>query len=471
MKEKYVYICSGIVLIIASFFSVGYHQLDEHYQLLEFAGLKLNITPANDLPWEYHAQMRPAIQPAIAVLITDFFHHAGISNPFTIVFFMRLLSAALAFLGMYLIYQTYIKNITDYTLKKWFLFLSFFLWFMIYNNVRFSSENWSGTIFLIAFSLLNNKSLKPISYLYIGMLFGLSFIFRYQCGFLIGGLILWQIFFAKNKTNTVLLILGILLSTGIGVLIDRWFYETWTFTSWHYLDQNILQNKVSEFGTDPWWYYAQDVFLQAAPPFSILYIASFLIVFIFMRKDILTWTVFPYLFIHCIIGHKELRFLFPIIGFVPIVIIKSIEIIQMKWNKKFVDYRACRIVVKLFLVVNSVFLITIAAKPANNIIPLFHTIYSEYNEPVKLYYVDELLYIHIHYYKRDNMEIVKLKSIDEIPHDHSAKQLFITNNEAILNEIKGTKTLKYAAYPAWIMRFNFNHWVERSRGYSLYELN
>ena len=90
MKAKYIYIFSSIVLVIAAYFSTGYHQIDEHIQILEFAGLKLNMTVANNVPWEYQYQMRAAIQPAIVVLIFDFFNIFGINNPFTITIFLRL---------------------------------------------------------------------------------------------------------------------------------------------------------------------------------------------------------------------------------------------------------------------------------------------------------------------------------------------------------------------------------------------
>ena len=288
IKKNYIYILSILALIITAFFSSGYYHFDEHFQILEFGGLKLNMAVAANLPWEYTYQMRPAIQPAIVVLVFKFFMVLGVSNPFTIAFVLRILSAAVAFTGMYLIYKTYCRSISDHTLKLWFSLLSFFLWFMIYENVRFSSENWSGSIFLIAFSLLNLKISGRRFYFYIGLLLGLSFLFRYQTGFLIGGFILWHLLIKKNISNTVFLILGVLILFGAGILIDRWFYGNWTLTTWNYFNQNILQNRVSDFGIRPWWYYIERIFVEGIPPFSLVYIASFVLFFIFMRKDLLT---------------------------------------------------------------------------------------------------------------------------------------------------------------------------------------
>jgi len=55
------------VYILTAFASQGYLQSDEHFQVLEFADYKLGVTPAADLPWEFQQQIRPALQPALAV--------------------------------------------------------------------------------------------------------------------------------------------------------------------------------------------------------------------------------------------------------------------------------------------------------------------------------------------------------------------------------------------------------------------
>lgn len=48
--EKWVFIASALALVLTSIFSLGYHQFDEHFQILEFAGLKLNLTTSANLP-------------------------------------------------------------------------------------------------------------------------------------------------------------------------------------------------------------------------------------------------------------------------------------------------------------------------------------------------------------------------------------------------------------------------------------
>jgi phosphatidylinositol glycan class B len=474
IKKNYIYILSILVLIITAFFSSGYYHFDEHFQILEFAGLKLNMTVAANLPWEYTYQMRPAIQPAIVVLVFKFFNVLGVNNPFRIAFVLRILSAAVSFTGMYLIYKAFCRSILDDTLKLWFMLLSFFLWFMIFNNVRFSSENWSGSIFLIGFSLIYIKQSEgKRHFFYVGMLLGLSFLFRYQTGFLIAGFILWHLLIKKEILNTLFLILGVMALFGAGVLIDRWFYGNWTLTTWNYFNQNILQNRVSDFGIRHWWYYFERVFVEGIPPFSLIYIASFVLFFIFKRKDLLTWTLLPFLLVHFIIGHKEIRFLFPVIGFLPVIIIKSVAIIQERWNGAFPEKRFVKKSAMLFWAVNLIFLIMIAFTPADGQISLYRKVYSDYESPAIMYYTKDNPYnrvLDINFYKRANLEIVQIDSIGKIDQNANSKQLFVTKDKNTINDLRTEKRLVYSTFPDWIRIFNFNNWMARTNCWYVYEL-
>ncbi|MEW5993122.1 MAG: hypothetical protein AB1744_01840 [Candidatus Zixiibacteriota bacterium] len=350
MTARTVYIVSAAVFLIAAVFSVGYQHFDEHFQIMEFAGLKLGMTEQGNLPWEYREQIRPAIQPAIAVLVHSAVSAVGINSPFTVATTLRILSAALSFLSVHLLYRAYHREIGDPVLRRWFLLLSFLLWFALYNNVRFSSENWSGTVFLIAFALF--PLMQPPQkgfYLLLGSLLGLSFLFRYQVGFMVAGFWLWMTFIRRERAlNLAIVTSGILLLLGAGVLIDRWFYGEWTLTTWNYFEHNILLGRAGKFGTTPWWEYLKLTFIKAVPPFSLVYILSLIVVFVFRPRDVLTWTILPFLLVHFIVGHKELRFLFPVIGFLPIFIVKALEVVQDGWGAAIRGNVVSRIFVKVF---------------------------------------------------------------------------------------------------------------------------
>ena len=107
MKAKYIYISSIIILIITAFFSTGYNHFDEHFQVIEFAGLKLGLTEKANLPWEYKCMMRPAVQPLIVYSVYKAASVAGITNPFMVGFLMRLLSAMFTFVSIHMLIRMY----------------------------------------------------------------------------------------------------------------------------------------------------------------------------------------------------------------------------------------------------------------------------------------------------------------------------------------------------------------------------
>ena len=62
-----------VVYSLLVFFSEGYYHFDEHFQVIEFAGLKFGINQASDLPWEYHSQLRSGLMPLIVFILAKGF--------------------------------------------------------------------------------------------------------------------------------------------------------------------------------------------------------------------------------------------------------------------------------------------------------------------------------------------------------------------------------------------------------------
>ena len=308
---------SILILLITAWFSSGYNQSDEHFQLYEFAGLKLGINQEHDLAWEYDKQMRPTLQVGMIVLAQRAFHFIGVNNPFLIAFFFRILSAIFSFGVTLFLFLLWEKKFHTEKLKWWFFLCSFFLWFLFYNGVRFNSEMWSGHSFVLALCLFWYwKTPSKVQYLELGLLVGLSFLFRYQAAFMIAGWGLWLIFIHKEKWNKLIFFtLGGLLMVGLGVFIDRWFYGEWTLSLWNYFEQNILLDKASYFGVDPWWHYFPALFIKGIPPFSLIYLFSICIYITKRPKSVITWISLLFIAIHLFIAHKELRFFLSFITF------------------------------------------------------------------------------------------------------------------------------------------------------------
>ena len=52
-----------LVVLVTAWRSETFFHPDEHFQVVEFASHLLGWTPADALPWEFAAQMRPWLQP------------------------------------------------------------------------------------------------------------------------------------------------------------------------------------------------------------------------------------------------------------------------------------------------------------------------------------------------------------------------------------------------------------------------
>ncbi len=479
MNSKKIYIIGALFLIVAAIFSSGYHQFDEHFQINEFAGLKLGLTEESNLPWEFHRQMRSAIQPAMVVLAHLLFGLFSIKDPFIISMLMRLLSAILSLYAIHLFYTAYKDKIIDLTLRKWFLLLSFFTWFALYNNVRFSAEHWGGAILLIAVALFQKKQNRTkINFLITGILCGLAFVFRFQAGFLVMGFWLWLLIIKKiGFQNMIIVTVGILFSIGSGILIDRWFYGEWTFTSlnylWTFVDFNVINDK-SGFGTSPWYGYFTAFSQRLIPPFSLVFILSPLLVLLFKPKNMLTWIIVPFLLIHCFIPHKEMRFFFPIVGFLPLLIVMAIEIIQKKWYRDLLNSRLTKNFISLFWIVNIGLLLVVSFRPADYQIPIYQKIYNSYEEPITLYYTNNNPYLRIldiYYYKRPNLEIIQIDSVDKIKFNDNGKSLFVTKTPKDIENLNYNNKVIYSTFPEWVRHFNFNNWLERTKLWYVYEIS
>lgn len=475
--EKNGSIVITIIYFLTVIFSVGYYHFDEHFQLIEFAGYKLGFNAADYLPWEFHDKMRAAIQPFIVYVVSKLFLFFNCYNPFHITFILRLLSAILAAYSTIVFTDTFKHQITNIKNRKAFIALSFLLWFAVFHKVRFSSENWSACIFVISLSLFFKPNIKSNSNLiFIGFLLGLSFMIKFQIGFCIFGFICWLFFVQKSKIKEIVFIItGLLLAVAVSFTIDYWFYSQVVFTPWNYLQQVLFAKYRGSFDSEPWWYFFSETFNRAIPPFSIFIIGSFFVLFLLNRKSVFSWVIFPFLFIHFFIGHKEIRFLFPIIPFIPFIIIYSHELLlmQFKQYQQLIQHKASIFLIQSFWFINFCLLLVIAFKPADSQILLYKAIYNQYDKPTILYYMDNNPYLRvldIHFYKRNNLVIKKIDNADEIKLQTDTASLFVFEKEAPIFRPSIIAHTIYTTYPYWVNYFNFNNWISRTHNYRVISL-
>ncbi len=471
-----MWICISVFLT-TSYFSTGYNQSDEHFQILEFAGLKLGFNKESDLAWEYHERMRPALQPSIAVLIHKASTLIGIDNPFTIAWILRLLSAFFSLTVSWFLYKVYAPNFKSaHQLWAFFLF-SFYLWFSFYNGVRFNSETWSAHTFALVIALFMYwKQPDYRQYFLLGLLAGVSFLFRYQVAAMIAGLGLWLFFIHGEQIKRILsFALGGFIMIGIGILIDHWFYGEWVISLWHYFEQNILLDKASSFGVDPWWHYFSLTFIKGIPPFGMIFILAILLFLWLKPKDLISWITIPFLGMHLIIAHKELRFLYVLLPFLPIAMSTVLQWWENRQTTALWSIRTYRLGWRIFWGQNALLTVFIMFWPIIMEMNIYKFIYNRYHAPIALYGINDNPYraaLDIKYYKRQNLYTSEVENLSTLPHSGRNKYLLAIDRryKYPLDSIPGEKKLIFSSYPEWINQFNYNDWLGRTNWWMIYEI-
>ena len=387
-----------VFYILASYYLVYCLHHDEHFQIMEFANYKRGLTPENRLAWEFKANLRPTLQPAIAFILLNALHFAGIKDPFIQAMFFRLMSSCLFIFCSFQIYKAFKPELQSVFFNKVFLILSLFLYVFPITGTRFSSENLSSCFFVLGFVLLYNKYLKeddenPGSSILFnaGLLFGISFLFRYQSAVLTFGLAAWLLVFRFRYIGKWLIMFtGFAVIFLIGILIDRWFYGKWVFSALNYLNFNLLEGKSANFGVAPWHFYITSVDYRKW--LKILNISIILIASLFLiikPKHVISWIVYPFVLLHFIIAHKETRFLYPVYIYLPSIMVFTFQFV---YNFNLKTRFPLIIFIYILMIINSFAFFAATFSVHDNTIEIFKFIRKLPFKPVKIYYSNPLFF-------------------------------------------------------------------------------
>ncbi len=479
-----VYFLGGLLIfLITACMSEGFYHPDEHFQLLEFCNYKLGNSPASDLPWEFHEQMRPTLQPVLAMGMIKTLQLLHINNPFTYALILRIVSALLAWFVVSKLCLYFLRDFTTESGKKVFLFLCYFLWFIPLISVRFSSENYAAITFLAALYLLlrdqehvsSKSSYIPMAL--AGLLLGFSFYFRFQMAFAILGLGLWLLFVRKLPVVKIAVLSAAgILAAGICTGIDSWFYGDFVITPYQYFFANIVEDRAAYFGVEPWWYYFNYIFFQAIPPISILLIGFFFWGAIKRPKNVLLWCLVPFVLAHFAVGHKELRFLFPVVFLFLYLVATGVDA-YIRTGKY---TGAARVIAILLLVVNTPVLVFKMLTPAQEAVSYYHFLYSyAQDKNVTLVCNKESIYniaeLHINFYESPRVQCLVLENdsaITEYLSNTHPSSLHVFHRTLAPDKIYPdyVRHPVYCLFPDWVLRIHLNNWQRRARIWTIEEL-
>ena len=487
ISEKNWFFFAFLIYSVVAWFSVGHYHDDEYYQILDFAAYKLGFEMQNTVMWEYKEGVRSGLQPFIAYVVAKGLTFIDVTSPFIWAFYLRLISLIISFISVFAFFQIIKRDIKTDRTQALVLFFLLFSWILVFLNVRFSSEGWATSLFILAYALyFFQESEKTKKYFFIGMLLGLAFLSRYQIGFFILGFGMWLLLQKSEKISSIwLIILGFIASLSIGILLDYWLYGKLTLSSWNYFEWHIIKGSIDNI-TEPWWFYIYYSMVQLIPPITLFVPLIIAVFWILFPRHPITWITIPFILFHHYFGHKEMRYLFPVIPFLPIMFAMSIEdlIKRFKYLNKNIFKYLCQSVIYISVFVNIILVLLTITLPASKEVALWQNCFSKNisSESVLLTYDPDgsgstTGELELDFYNVNNVPIISVSDEEEIftkKIEFPGKQLFYAarkKGRAPELASKGiSNQLICQGLPEWILKFNINNWTSRASIWQIWEI-
>ena len=380
ISNKNLIIVSLILHLLAAYFVTGWYHADEQSCILEYVNFKLGLS-SNPCFLNFNSdnyivsgvKFRSWIQPSVYYILANILNFFSINDPFTYTFVYRLFSSIIGFYSVHFFYKKTYLLFKHSFVKKFYFFLIYFFWFNFLFHTRTSAENFSTSFFLIALALiisnLSNNNIKL--FFSIGIIFGLSFVFRYNIGVAIFFVCLWYLIFNQlkllSKINLLFLLsVGLFLVFSIEQIINIWgFYNPSIFLNpdlniINFLFENLTALNFLKFGSQndfysngiwaisPLYHYFELILLEFFPPLSIIIIICILYFWIKNPKDIIVWATLPYFIIHSFIAYKELRYIFPVLALSPYFVAYTFD----NFNYLLKNIRLSKNIITIFFIFN-----------------------------------------------------------------------------------------------------------------------
>jgi len=487
---------SALLFFACAVFSVGQHNPDEYYQIVEFTSAKLGISDPAGLPWEYAEQMRSWLQPAIYVGVAQAAGYFGFDRPLTLLFLFRLTTAIFTWLALWTLVIAGRRWFGAEIERRRLYSIAAFLWLLPFLGARTSAEASSAAALCFGIALLEWRTRSrgwrsgfALAVL-AGAAFGLCFDFRYATGAMAAGAGAWYLFAAQERLSLIIgLGLGVLLALALGVLADWWGYGHVTFPAYAYVYQNFVLGRSRIFGTDPFFAYLYIPLLEsnAMAPVTFGLMAATLVTWLARPLSALTWASAPYVVLLCIAAHKEARFLFPLIPFLPFFVGFALSA-QPRYGTRlaaFFRWLASGFRLKLGYVLNFVGLLGLVAMPQSANYSLFQLIENETHAAngideavVVIHPPDRMPYgtgaAHMVFLEPKNLRWISNPSVADLAASRARGETFL----ALVNVpirfpevsawVEGNCAFEWSTYPRWLQPFNYFGWQQRSPWWMLY---
>jgi phosphatidylinositol glycan class B len=416
---------------IAAWRNAGFFGADEHYLIIEFAQHKLGRQALSGLAWEFAARVRPALQPLIAAGAIAAWHRVGVASPFVIATSLRILSSVLGLWAALALCARCLPTISDRWLRGSAVLITLFLWMGPFVHGRFSSENWGGALWAAGLCVLLDaadawpvrRSRAVVAAVSCGLIWSAAFYCRFQIGFMIAGAGLWMLII-RGGTLGLVSIAGAAFVAGCGLneCADRWLYGLWSFVPWRYFSFNLVQGGAATFGVAPWWRLAVYAAVGLIPPYSLGILAVLLAGAWPARRHLLVWATVPLVVAHGVIGHKEARFLFPLLYVVGPLLAVSAASLPWPARKRLLAWLHTpfgQTNLMALCVINAGLLVATLLVPAHETYPLYRWLWDHSQaRPLTLYTIGgspyELSGADNSFYRSDNVRLLPIETASEL---------------------------------------------------------
>jgi phosphatidylinositol glycan class B len=461
------------VHLIAAWCNGGFLSWDEHYQIMEFAQYKLGRQSPAGLAWEFAETMRPALQPWIAAGAIRLGDAIGVASPFAIAFVLRAMSTLLALWMSFELCARTCRAIENRALKLLALWVAFFFWLMPTVHGRFSSENWGAALLVAGLCLLMDaaeawparRTRGVLLAVGAGLAWSAAFYCRFQLGAAIAGAGLWMLMIRRSPLPLLLtLAASFLVGSGLNEILDHWLYGVWAIVPYNYFLVNLIHGKAAGFGTLPWWMAPVYFAVALIPPYSLAILALLAGVCWYGRRELLVWTVLPFVLLHTAIAHKEPRFFIPALYFIGPLLALSIQALPPRLNRALLAWRQTflgRASVISLCAVNLVLLCVVISIPTNDTFRLDRWLWeASRRDDVTLYALDTPPYhspdpMTNTFYTSQNVIVVPVERVDQLraaAGQGSAVVYYWGIDPPALVTSVGTCTPILRTFPVWLGR-------------------
>ena len=467
LKLKYILLAGLVIQILFSITATGFYHPDQHFQVVEFSSYQSGEPNAASVLWEYDNPVRATVQVYLFTAWHWFITTIGIHNTYLELALLRILLGLLMFVVFNIIALHYFKNEKKIILYSVLLLLNF-SWFLPYIKTLFSSEMLSSLFFFGTacwYDMKKDKNPRMGFLILIGFLLGLSFYFRFQTGFFIAGYGIWMLMKQKNIHHYLFIAAGFIACALINTWLDYEFYKRLVFTPYEYFYANIIDKRAASFGTSSFLrYVGLLIALVPVPPLSLFLFYYALKTFIKKYDHLVFLTVLLFIIGHSLVGHKEERFMFPVLCVMPLMIGWGLPgLIRFYSNcKKWLRY-ILNTVILFSVSLNLLLLILLLLNPYSQTVHFTVSLkkyIKKHDNPSRIYSFNRTPFetesiTPVIFYRKDfkNLEFIKIAD-DEIPQIKDSMVFFTATFERVIDKKElmdslGYKPVLYSSRLIW----------------------